>query len=114
MEISELMAGAEDSGALPRITGPAKDFVRGSIHNRPFHPGGLDGSQSLPRVVPNGALNGDWIREVLQGGPAEKIPPSFKEGLNLGDLKVCRVALCLKSNSHSTCIWHGFMRHPLA
>ncbi|XP_057536016.1 DExH-box ATP-dependent RNA helicase DExH11 isoform X2 [Amaranthus tricolor] len=87
VEISELMAGAEDSGALPRITGPAKDFVRGSIHNRPFHPGGLDGSQSLPRVVPNGALNGDWIREVLQGGPAEKIPPSFKEGLNLGDLK---------------------------
>lgn len=87
VEISELNAGAEDSGAMPRITGPAKDFVRGSIHSRPFHPGGLDGSQSLQRVVPNGALNGDWIREVLEGGPAEKVPPSCKQGLDLGNLK---------------------------
>lgn len=88
MEISELIAGAEASGSLPRITGPAKDFVRGSINSRPFHPGGLDGSQSLPRVVPDGALNGDWIREVLEGGPAEKVPPSFKQELDLGNLKV--------------------------
>ncbi|XP_021720755.1 DExH-box ATP-dependent RNA helicase DExH11-like [Chenopodium quinoa] len=87
VEISELNAGVEDSSALPRITGPAKDFVRGSLHSRPFHPGGLDGSQSLPRVVPEGSLNGDWIREVLEGGPAEKIPPSFKQGLDSGDLK---------------------------
>ncbi|XP_010685630.2 DExH-box ATP-dependent RNA helicase DExH11 isoform X1 [Beta vulgaris subsp. vulgaris] len=87
LEISELIAGAEDSGAFPRITGPAKDFVRGSINSRPFHPGGIEGSQSLPRVVPDGALNGDWIREVLEGGPAEKVPPSFKQGMDLGNLK---------------------------
>lgn len=85
--ISELTAGAEDSGILPRITGPAKDFVRGSIHNRPFRPGGLDGSQSLSRVVPDGALNGEWLHEVLSGGPAQKVPPSFKQGLDLGDFK---------------------------
>lgn len=87
VEISEIIAGAEASGSMPRITGPAKDFVRGSINSRPFHPGGLDGSQSLPRVVPDGALNGDWIREVLGGGPAEKVPPSFKQELDLGNLK---------------------------
>lgn len=84
---TELTAGAEDSGILPRITGPAKDFVRGSIHNRPFRPGGLDGSQSLSRVVPDGALNGEWLHEVLSGGPAQKVPPSFKQGLDLGDFK---------------------------
>lgn len=87
VEMSELTAGAEDSGALPRMTGPAKDFVRGSINNRPFRPGGLDGSQSSSRVVPDGALNGEWLHGVLSGGPAEKIPPSFKQGLDLGDLK---------------------------
>lgn len=97
MEISELTAGVEDSSALPRITGPAKDFVRGSLHSRPFHPGGLDGSQSLPRVVPDGSLNGDWTREVLEGGSAEKAPPSFRQGLDFGNLKVNWVALCLKS-----------------
>ena len=89
--MSELTAGAEDSGILPRITGPAKDFVRGSIHNRPFRPGGLDGSQSLSRVVPDGALNGEWLNEVLSGGPGQKVPPSFKQGLDLGDLKVSRI-----------------------
>ena len=25
----------------PRMPGPSKDFVRGSINNRPFRPGGL-------------------------------------------------------------------------
>ena len=88
-----MTAGAQDSGVLPRITGPAKDFVKGSIHNRPFRPGGLDGSQSLSRVVPDGALNGEWVHEVLRGGPAQKVPPSFKQGLDLGDLKVCIIML---------------------
>ncbi|GMH07384.1 hypothetical protein Nepgr_009224 [Nepenthes gracilis] len=86
VEISELTVGAEDSGALPRITGPAKDFVKGSINNRPFRPGGLD--ESLSRLVPDGASNGEWVCEVLDGGPAQEIPPSFKRGLDLGDLKV--------------------------
>ncbi|XP_074268042.1 DExH-box ATP-dependent RNA helicase DExH11 isoform X2 [Silene latifolia] len=87
VEISELTAGAEDTGSLPRINGAAKDFVRGSINSRPFRPGGLDNSHSLSRVVPEGALNGEWVREVLEGGPAEKHPPSFKQGLDLGELK---------------------------
>ncbi|KAH9626614.1 hypothetical protein KSS87_005465 [Heliosperma pusillum] len=87
VEISELTAGAEDTDSLPRINGAAKDFVRGSINSRPFRPGGLDNSHSLSRIVPEGALNGEWVREVLEGGPAEKHPPSFKQGLDLGDLK---------------------------
>ncbi|KAL8159336.1 hypothetical protein V2J09_000873 [Rumex salicifolius] len=86
--ISEIAVGEDDSAALPRITGPAKDFVRGSINNRPFRPGGLDASQSLSKAVPDGASTGTWIREVLDGGAANTIPPSFKQGLDLGELNV--------------------------
>ncbi|KAG5598522.1 hypothetical protein H5410_029892 [Solanum commersonii] len=86
-DVSELTIGADDSGALPRIVGPPKDFVRGSINSRPFRPGGLDDSPSLGRVVPDGATNGGWVREVLNGGPAQTAPPSFKQGPDLGDLK---------------------------
>ncbi|KAM7527413.1 hypothetical protein LguiB_030823 [Lonicera macranthoides] len=87
VDVSEVTVGAEDSGALPRISGPAKDFVKGSINNRPFRPGGLDDSQSLGRVLPDGASNGEWVWEVLNGGPAQTIPPSFKQGVDLGNLK---------------------------
>lgn len=88
MDVSELTAGALDSGSLPRTTSSAKDFVRGSINKRPFRPGGLDESQSLERIIPEGAANGEWVQELLNGGPAQRIPPSFKPGLDLGDLKV--------------------------
>lgn len=88
VDISELTAGAEDSGALPRIVGPAKDFVKGSLSSRPFRPGGLDDSHSLGRMLPDGACNGEWVREVLNGGPAQSVAPSFKDGLDLGDLRV--------------------------
>ncbi|XP_060175054.1 DExH-box ATP-dependent RNA helicase DExH11 isoform X2 [Lycium barbarum] len=86
-DVSELTVGAEDSGALPRIVGPPKDFVRGSINSRPFRPGGLDDSPSLGRVFPDGATNGEWVMEVLNGGYAQTAPPSFKQGPDLGDLK---------------------------
>ncbi|XP_057953252.1 DExH-box ATP-dependent RNA helicase DExH11 [Malania oleifera] len=88
VELSELVVAAQDSGASPRVTGSSKDYVRGTINNRPFRPGGLENSQSLGRVLPPGASNGEWVREVLNGGPAQSIPPSFKQGLDLGDLKV--------------------------
>lgn len=87
VDISELAIGAHDSGALPRIVGPAKDFVRGSINNRPFRPGGLDNADSLGKIHPDGACNGEWAHELLHGGPAQILPPGFKEGLDLGDLK---------------------------
>lgn len=87
VEVSDLMVGAQDTGPLPRMVGPAKDFIRGSINNRPFRPGGLDDSQSLDRIPPLGASNGEWVQEVLNGGPALVVPPSFKQGLDLGDLK---------------------------
>lgn len=86
--MSELTTGATDSGALPRIVGPVKDFVRGSLNNRPFRPGGLDSAESLGKIHPVGACNGEWARELLQGGPAQILPPGFKDGLDLGDLKV--------------------------
>lgn len=73
---------------MPRIVGPAKDFVRGSLSSRPFRPGGLEDSHSLSRMLPEGASTGEWVREVLNGGPAQCIPPGFKDGVDLGDLKV--------------------------
>ncbi|KAI3450303.1 hypothetical protein Pfo_006968 [Paulownia fortunei] len=87
VDVSELTIGAKDSGALPRIVGPAKDFVRGSINNRPFRPGGLDNADSLGKILPDGACNGEWARELLHGGPVQVVPPGFKDGLDLGDLK---------------------------
>lgn len=88
MDVSELMLGAQDSGSLTRATGPAKDLIRGSINNRPFRPGGLDDSQSLERSLPEGASNGEWVHEVMNGGPAQTSVPSLKKGLDLGNLKV--------------------------
>ncbi|KAL2238417.1 DExH-box ATP-dependent RNA helicase DExH11 [Sesamum indicum] len=87
VDVSELTVGAEDSGALPRIVGPAKDFVRGSINNRPFRPGGLGKTDSLEKILPDGACNGEWALELLHGGPAQVIPPGFRDGLDLGQLE---------------------------
>ncbi|KAL9334093.1 hypothetical protein Peur_074232 [Populus x canadensis] len=87
VDVSELSPGAQDSAPLPRVAGPAKDFVRGSINNRPFRPGGLEESQNVDRLLPDGATNGEWVREVLNGGPAQAVAPSLKQGLDLGDLK---------------------------
>ncbi|KAL4188447.1 hypothetical protein AMTRI_Chr08g160190 [Amborella trichopoda] len=85
--LKELMEGAQDPSSMLRMPGPAKDFVRGSINSRPFHPGGLEFSQNPEQNIPEGACNGEWVREVLEGGPAQEIPPSFKQGLDLGSLK---------------------------
>ncbi|KAJ4849927.1 Antiviral helicase ski2 [Turnera subulata] len=87
VDVSELIVEGQDSVPLLRVAGPAKDVVRGSINNRPFRPGGLDDAQSLDRIIPSGAASGDWVREVLSGGPVQTIPPSLKQGLDLGDLK---------------------------
>lgn len=77
-----------DNSIGVRISGPPKDFVKGSINNRPFRPGGLDDSQSAGRTFPDGASNGEWVQELLVGGPAQVVPPTFKQGMKLGDLKV--------------------------
>ncbi|KAK6935765.1 Ski2, N-terminal domain [Dillenia turbinata] len=87
VEVSDLMGGTQDSGSLPRAAGSSKDFVRGSINNRPFRPGGLDESQSLERILPEGVLNGEWVSEILDGRHVQTIPPSFKQGMDLGDFK---------------------------
>lgn len=97
MDVSELTVGALESGSLPRTTSATKDFVRGSINKRPFRPGGLDESQSLERILPEGASNGEWVQELLNGGPAQAVPPSFKQGLDLGDLKVNFLSFRLKN-----------------
>ncbi|KAL2568339.1 hypothetical protein AAZV13_18G062500 [Glycine max] len=104
VDVADLTSGAVESGPLPRTSG--KDFVRGSINNRPFRPGGLDDSRSLDRILPEGASNGEWVHEILNGGPAQTIPPSLKQGLDFGMLKpypcswnVCKEANSLKSSS---------------
>lgn len=94
MDVSHLTDGTQESG-LPRIVGPAKDFVKGSINNRPFRPGGLDDSQ-LVRVFPDGAINGEWVHELMKGGPAQCVAPSLKQGLDFGDLKVHLVVFFVK------------------
>lgn len=86
MDVSDLKLGADESGPLARTSG--KDFVRGSINSRPFRPGGLDDSRSIERILPEGASNGEWVREIFNGGHAQTIPPSLKEGLDFGELKV--------------------------
>ncbi|XP_010541438.1 PREDICTED: DExH-box ATP-dependent RNA helicase DExH11 isoform X2 [Tarenaya hassleriana] len=86
VDVTEQMYGDQDSGILPRMVGPPKDFLRGSLNIRPFRPGGLEDSQSSERVVPDGVSDGSWVQEVLKGGPAQTVPPSFKRGLDLGDL----------------------------
>jgi len=79
-------------GIAPRMPGPAKDFVRGSINNRPFRPGGLQDdtaeASALEKAFPEGARNGDWVHELMSGGPAQVAPPGFRKGLELGQLKV--------------------------
>ncbi|KAD6795715.1 hypothetical protein R6Q59_031765 [Mikania micrantha] len=103
VDVSELVVEADNSIGV-RISGPPKDFVKGSIHNRPFRPGGLDDSQSMGRTFPDGASNGEWVRELLIGAPAQVIPPSFKQGMNLGDLKghPCSWIVCEDQNLPST------------
>ncbi|KAJ0248350.1 DExH-box ATP-dependent RNA helicase DExH11 [Hirschfeldia incana] len=82
----EQMYGDQDSGFFPRMVGPPKDFLRGSANNRPFRPGGLEDSQSSERILPDGVCDGQWVQELLNGGPAQNVPPSFKQSLDLGDL----------------------------
>lgn len=87
IDVSELMGGAQGATTAPRMPGPAKDFVRGSTNNRPFWPGGLGDDQSSGRIMPEGARNGAWVRELIDGGVAQAAPPGFKKGLDLGYLK---------------------------
>uniref|UniRef100_A0A0D3F103 DExH-box ATP-dependent RNA helicase DExH11 n=1 Tax=Oryza barthii TaxID=65489 RepID=A0A0D3F103_9ORYZ len=78
-------------GITPRMPGPAKDFVRGSVNSRPFRPGGLHddaaAAAALEKAFPEGARNGDWVHELMSGGPAQVNPPGFRKGLDLGNLK---------------------------
>jgi len=90
MDVAELLEGAQDSDTTPRLPGPAKDFVRGSVKNRPFRPGGLVDSPS-ERALPEGAKNGDWVREIIDGCVPQTVPPSFKKGVDLGYLKVSKL-----------------------
>lgn len=92
MDVSELIVDAQDSGSLPRMAGPTKDILRGSISKRPFRPGGLDDAQSLERIVPDGASSGEWVCELLNGGSPQVTPPGFKQGVVLGDLQVSLTA----------------------
>ncbi|CAM8958449.1 unnamed protein product [Rhodiola kirilowii] len=87
VDVSERMVDAQDSGGLPRMPGPSKDFIRGSLNNRPFRPGGLEDSQPSERNLPDDEVNGEWVQELLRGGPAQTIPSGFKEGIDFGPLK---------------------------
>ncbi|GJM90263.1 hypothetical protein PR202_ga06525 [Eleusine coracana subsp. coracana] len=90
LEMSEVFDSG--TGGMPsRMPGPAKDFVRGSMNSRPFRPGGLQDdaaeATALEKAFPEGARNGDWVRELMGGGPAQVAPPGFRKGLDLGELK---------------------------
>lgn len=102
MEMGEVF-GSGTEGLAPRMPGPAKDFVRGSINNRPFRPGGLldDNAEvaALDKAFPEGARNGDWVHELMTGGLAQVAPPGFRKGLELGQLK--------EYKSHWKCFRNG-------
>lgn len=91
MEMSQVFDSGT-GGMVPRMPGPAKDFVRGRVNSRPFRPGGLQDdaaeAAALEKAFPEGARNGDWVRELMSGGPALNAPPGFPKGLDLGQLKV--------------------------
>ncbi|XP_051134448.1 DExH-box ATP-dependent RNA helicase DExH11 isoform X2 [Andrographis paniculata] len=87
VDVSQLTIEGEDLSAMPRIVEPSKDFVRGSVNNRPFRPGGLDENGSLGKTLPDGACNGEWALEVLRGSQPQVLPPGFKSGLDLGQLE---------------------------
>lgn len=97
MDLSDQMYGDQDSGFFPRMVGPPKDFLRGSVNNSPFRPGGLEDSQSSERSLPEGVSSGQWVQELLNGGPAQTVPPSFKQSLDLGDLMVCYPMISLSN-----------------
>ncbi|KAG6547499.1 hypothetical protein Mapa_010947 [Marchantia paleacea] len=84
VEVIQSSEGAHNSSSVLRRPGPPDHFVKGSSGNQPFLPGGFDFSQTSERYVPTGAVNGEWLVEVLQGGPLQTIPPGFKHGLDLG------------------------------
>ncbi|KAM3228476.1 hypothetical protein ACQJBY_059873 [Aegilops geniculata] len=98
MEMSQVFDSGT-GGMVPRMPGPAKDFVRGRVNSRPFRPGGLQDdaaeAAALEKAFPEGARNGDWVRELMSGGPALDAPPGFPKGLDLGQLK--------EYNSHWKC-----------
>lgn len=87
IEVKDMGARAQESSSILRHPGPPEDFVRGSTGSRPFRPGGFEDSQTSERNIPKGSLNGEWISEIIGGGHMQKIPPGFKEGLDLGTPK---------------------------
>jgi antiviral helicase SKI2 len=99
LEMSEIFDSG--TGEMPSpMPGSAKDFVRGSMNSRPFRPGGLQDAAAeaaaLEKAFPEGARNGDWVRELMGSGPAQVAPPGFRKGLEFGQLKVCSLLnLCL-------------------
>lgn len=81
---TEHALNSQNSSSVLRKPGHPEDFVRGSTSNHPFRPGGFDLPQSSGKTVPEGSLNGDWLREVLHGGPLQKVAPGFKHGIDFG------------------------------
>ncbi|KAG0598823.1 hypothetical protein M758_12G103200 [Ceratodon purpureus] len=84
VETEHANLNSQNSSSVLRKPGHPEDFVRGSTSNHPFRPGGFDLPQSSGKTVPLGALNGDWLREVLHGGPLQKVAPGFKHGIDFG------------------------------
>jgi antiviral helicase SKI2 len=78
---------AQNSSSTLRKPGAPEDFLRGSTNNRPFNPGGIDPPQSSSKVILEGALNGNWFHEVLEGGPLQTVPPGFKQGIDFGSVE---------------------------
>ncbi|EFJ37244.1 hypothetical protein SELMODRAFT_403447 [Selaginella moellendorffii] len=74
--------GSDAASSMLRKPGNPADFVRGSSSNQPFRPGGVDLGE---KIIPEGAQNGEWLAEVLEGKPLQTVAPGFKRGLsNLG------------------------------
>ena len=67
------------SSSLLRQPGRAQDFVRGTLSQHPFLPGGFPGEEGGPS--PDAA---EWLEEVLSDTPLLTIPPGFIRGGKFG------------------------------
>lgn len=101
METEHANLNSQNSSSVLRKPGHPEDFVRGSTSNHPFRPGGFDLPQSSGKTVPLGALNGDWLREVLHGGPLQKVAPGFKHGIDFGLPEVSDLVLSVDPCTNS-------------
>eukprot|EP00897_Mesotaenium_endlicherianum_P000213 jgi/Mesen1/10192/ME000766S09561 len=86
-EFREVVIGEGGAGPVASVwpwdrKGGADEYVRGSASRAPYLPGGFEEevSEGLQKAAPAGCQNGEWLAEILRGGPYLTTPPGFARG----------------------------------